>query len=89
MAFKNDNLKVLFNAAGNGPKIWCYYNEGGDTVTTAGYFPKTAGIKNNDIALVLAKDAGGVPTFHKLAVNSSTGVITASALAYYTAPSNA
>lgn len=84
MAFKNDNLKVLFNAAGNGPKIWCYYNEGADTVTSAGFFPKTAGIKDKDIMLVLIKDAGGVPAFHKLAVNASTGVVTATALAYYT-----
>lgn len=89
MAFKKENFGVLFNGAGNAPRVWVYYNAGGDTVTTAGYFGTNLGIQNNDIVLVLAKDAGGVPTFHKLAVNSSTGVITASALAYYTPPASA
>lgn len=88
MAFKKENFGVLFNGAANAPRVWVYYNAGADTVTAAGYFGTNLGIKNNDIVLVLAKDAGGVPTFHKLAVNTSTGVITATALAYYTAPSN-
>lgn len=84
MAFKKENLGVLFNGAANAPRVWVYNNAGGDTVTSAGYFGKDLGIKNNDIVLVLAKDAGSVPTFHKLAVNSSTGVVTATAFAYYT-----
>ena len=42
------NLKNMFGA----PSYWFYWNQGGDTITTAGYFPADLGLKVGDRILV-------------------------------------
>lgn len=80
MAYKNTNFGPMHNAAQSAaPCVFVYWNENGDSITGAGYFPQNAGIKTGDLVLVLAKDSATAPKWHKLTV-ADTGVITAATL---------
>ena len=73
MAFALANLKSIGNNQGRGeiPQLWVY-NAGGDTVTTAGYFPTNVGLAANDQVLVVPTNGKG-DLYH---VTISSGVIT-------------
>ena len=79
MAFNLKNLSCIANNAKTGvvPAVWEYYNEGGDTITTAGYFPLTSGIRNKDRILVMTTSLAVEPAWYYAEVSS--GVITVSA----------
>ena len=78
MAFKEQNLTCISNNQKTGvvPALWLYWNEGSDTVTTAGYIPAKYGMSAKDQVLVVAA-AGGSATFYHATVSS--GVITLAA----------
>lgn len=74
------NWGCMFNNAAAGvPRLYVYWNENGDTITTAGYFPATLGIKTGDMVLVVPKDSATAPAWYKLSVAADTGVVTAAA----------
>ena len=75
MAFKEQNLSCISNNAKIGvvPALWMYWNEGGDTVTTAGYIPANYGMKSKDQVIVVDND-GGNSVWYNATV--SNGVIT-------------
>ena len=54
MAFKEQNLSCVSNNQKTGvvPALWIYWNEGSDTVTTAGYIPAKYGMSAKDQVLV-------------------------------------
>lgn len=57
MAFKRENLTCYANNARTGvvPALWLYYNEGGDTVTAAGFIADNH-MAAGDIVTVLTTD---------------------------------
>ena len=80
MAFNKNNMNIMVNSAQAGvPRVYCYYNAGGDTITADGYFSPDVGIKNNDLVLVLAQNSATAPLWYKLAV--ADNVVVASVLA--------
>lgn len=57
MAYKRENITCYANNARTGvvPALWLYYNEAGDTVTTAGYVVDQR-IAKNDVVTVIGTD---------------------------------
>lgn len=80
MAFKLTNLRPFGNNETSGvqPALFVYWNEAGDTVTTAGFFEKDCGVKSKDQVLVV--DANGTTNAWHYATVAS-GVITLTAQA--------
>lgn len=57
MTFKLENLTPLNNGKnGKVPVLWTYWNEGGDTLTAAGFFPLSSGLKAGDQITVINAD---------------------------------
>ena len=57
MTFKLENLTPLNNGKnGKVPVLWTYWNEDGDTLTTAGFFPISSGLKTGDQITVIDDD---------------------------------
>ena len=75
MAFKEQNLSCISNNAKIGvvPALWMYWNEAGDTVTTAGYIPANYGMKAKDQVIVVDNDGGNAVWYN---ATVSNGVIT-------------
>lgn len=78
MAFKADNLSCVSNNQKTGvvPALWIYWNEGSDTVTTAGFIPAKYGMSAKDQVLVIAGDGASNAFYH---ATVSSGVITLAA----------
>lgn len=78
MAFKEQNLSCVSNnqKAGVVPAVWVYWNEAGDTVTTAGFIPAKYGMSAKDQVLVITANGGGNAWYH---ATVSSGVITLAA----------
>lgn len=76
MAFKQKNLTPISNNVKTGvvPALWMYWNEDGDTVTTAGFIGSGYGISAKDQILVVDND-GGNNKFYNATVDAK-GVIT-------------
>lgn len=79
MAFSLENLTCIANNAKSGviPAVWEYYNKASDTVTSAGFFPASCGVKAGDKVLVITSTASDEPQWHYASVSS--GVITLAA----------
>lgn len=79
MAFKLTNLRPFGNNETSGvqPALFVYWNEAGDTVTSAGFFDKDCGVKDKDQVLVIA--ANGTTNAWHYATVASTGAITLTA----------
>ena len=75
MAFKLDNLTTMANTTKTGvvPAIWSFWNEAGDTVTTAGYIPAGHRISAGDQILVIDSDKENNTWYH---ATIAAGVIT-------------
>lgn len=71
MAFKSENLTPIANNAKLGvvPALWMYYNEAGDTVTSAGYIPANYGVSAKDQIIVV--DNTGNSKFYHATVSAS------------------
>lgn len=78
MAFKAKNLRPLGDnaTAGVAPQIWVYFNEGSDTVTTAGYIPAGYGVKAKDQVIVVPAAGTSVAWYY---ATVSSGVISLTA----------
>lgn len=78
MAFKEQNLSCIGNNQKSGvvPAIWVYWNEGSDTVTTAGFIPNKYGMAAGDQVIVVAAAYGSATWYH---ASISSGVITLTA----------
>lgn len=78
MAFKAKNLRPLGDNAVSGvsPMIYTYFNEGSDTVTTAGYIPTKYGIKAKDQIIVIPAN-GHDATWYYVTVSGSTATLVA------------
>lgn len=63
MAFKIINLTPLSQGK-NGlvPCSFTYWNEDDDTLTTAGFFPKSTGLRNGDQLTIIANDYSTLET---------------------------
>jgi hypothetical protein len=60
----------------------CYYrffNEAGDTITTAGYFPSNLGLKVNDRICVIPDDPSNADVWYYVS-DVTDGVVTVAAL---------
>ncbi len=79
MAYKQKNLTAFGNTAKRNaaPALWIFYNEGGDTVTTAGFLPANCGVVAKDKVLVITTTASALPAWYYASVSS--GVITLTA----------
>lgn len=66
MAFKLKNLRPLGDnaTAGVSPMIYTYFNEGSDTVTTAGYIPVSTGVKAKDMVAVVPAAGTSIVWYH-------------------------
>ena len=74
MAFKYKNLtSISVVKEGVVPALWQYWNEAGDTVTTAGFIPAGTGIKAKDQLFVIDGDAGNAEWYN---ATVAAGVIT-------------
>ena len=73
--FNVENLSCVANNAkiGKVPALWMYWNEAGDTVTTAGYIPANYGMKAKDQVIVVDNDGGNAVWYN---ATVSNGVIT-------------
>lgn len=72
MAFKMKNLTAFGNTAKRNetPALWIFYNEGGDTITTAGFFPINCGVANKDKVLVITTTASADPAWYYATISS-------------------
>lgn len=78
MAFNIINLTPLENGKNNKiSTLWTFDNKDGDTITTAGYFNKLCGLKNNDVVIEVNTTAATI-SFYKISVDATTEIITAS-----------
>jgi len=76
MAFDIANLTIISNnqKSGNVPALWLYYNENGDTMTTAGAIT-TGRFTVGDQVNVIDADYGN-NTFYNVTVVTDAGVVT-------------
>ena len=56
-----------------------YFNAAGDTITTAGYFPGTLGLKEGDRICVIPADVSNVDVWYYVS-DVTDGVVTVAAL---------
>lgn len=66
MAFKAKNLRPWGDnaTAGVAPVFYIYFNEGSDTVTTAGYIPASTGVKAKDMVAVVPAAGTSIVWYH-------------------------
>ena len=66
MAFKAKNLRPLGDVAtaGVSPVVYTYFNEAGDTVTTAGYIPSETSVKAKDQVVVIPAAGTSAAWYH-------------------------
>lgn len=82
MAFKLENFgSEVANAKSiiGGVCYYRYYNAGGDTITTAGYFPSNLGLKVGDRICVIPATLANVDVWYGVSAISA-GVVTVAAL---------
>lgn len=83
MAFKLENFgSEVANAKSiiGGVAYYRYHNADGDTITTAGYFPKNLGLKLGDRICVIPATLTNADTWYGVSVVASDGTITVAAL---------
>lgn len=83
MAFKLENFgSEVANAKSiiGGVCYYRYYNAGGDTITTAGYFPSNLGLKVGDRICVIPATLTNVDVWYGVSAISTAGVVTVAAL---------
>ena len=74
MTFKLENLTPLNNGKnGKVPTFWTYWDEDADTLTTAGYFPLSSGLKAGDQIFVVEFDCSAQSTGY---ITENSGVLT-------------
>lgn len=78
MSFKAKNLRPLGDNTTTGvvPQLWLFFNEDGDTVTTAGYIPNKYGVKAKDMVMVIPAAGTSIVWYH---ATVAAGVITLAA----------
>lgn len=82
MAFKLENFgSEVANAKSilGGICYYRYFNEGGDTLTTAGYFPGNLGLKEGDRICVIPATLSSLDVWYYVS-DVTDGVVTAAAL---------
>lgn len=81
MAFKSENFGAeVANAKSilGGVCYYRYFNQGGDTITTAGYFPGNLGLKVGDRICVIPSTLSNADAWYYVsAVSGSTVTVTA------------
>jgi len=77
MAFNRKNLTPLGNNAkrGNVPMLYSFYNEGGDTVTSAGYLTGCFELVVGDQILVIDADYGNNTWYHVSAISAGAATL--------------
>lgn len=80
MAFNRDNLSIVVNNIKSGvvPSLWLYYNDGDDTVTTAGFFTDYR-LRVGDQIDVLSDDYTTVTRYRVSAVSDGAATVIAGA----------
>jgi hypothetical protein len=76
MSFKKENWETRTGQSkGACVRTFSYWNEDGDVLTGAGYFPNLLGLRDGDMVEVIPADSATKPSWLKIAV--SNGVATA------------
>jgi hypothetical protein len=80
MAFNKENWETRTGHT-KGPcvRTFSYWNEDADTITAAGYFPNTLGLRTGDMIEVIDSASGTWPLWYAITV-STAGVPTAAAV---------